>query len=242
MRNKMGSHAITTTQGHLCSLPIRAIYSQPATAQAAGLSSTRLQCYLPDLNTIGCSAWEASLSNILWSGGCSEWSSSARAALHLCRSRAWSPASHMTCWFLSVCTRDCRILATASWRSSACWKEEKQATWEDTNWEGKQKEALMHNNEKETTISNKYTKCPILKYMCVCVLGVRARMWVKRHFHLFMKKDNKLYEGLPWPLQRKTIQVGMVKLTSPFFTPAEVSQFRSSIYLECTKNFYFCDC
>lgn len=72
------------------------------------------------LNTIGCSAWEASLSNILWSGGCNEWSSSARAALHRCRSRAWSPASHMTCWFLSVCTRDCRILATASWRSSAC--------------------------------------------------------------------------------------------------------------------------
>lgn len=114
IRNKIGSHEITTTQGHLCSLPIRAIYSQPATVQAAGLSSTGLQCYLSDLNTIGCSACEASLSNILWSGGCSEWSSSARAALHLCRSRAWSPASHMTCWFLSVCTRDCRILATAS--------------------------------------------------------------------------------------------------------------------------------
>lgn len=97
--------------------------------QSASLSTgtrawlCRTQWCRSDLSTMGCSAWEASLSNILWSGGCSEWSSSARAALHLWRRRAWSPASHMTCWFLSVCTRDCRMLATASWRSSACWKE-----------------------------------------------------------------------------------------------------------------------
>lgn len=94
--------------------------------QSASLSTgtrawlCRTQWCRSDLSTMGCSAWEASLSNILWSGGCSEWSSSARAALHLWRRRAWSPASHMTCWFLSVCTRDCRMLATASWRSSAC--------------------------------------------------------------------------------------------------------------------------
>lgn len=107
----------------------------PTTAQAPRLISTRLQCCLSDLNTMGCSAWEASLSNILWSGGCSEWSSSARAVLHLCRSRAWSPASHMTCWFLSVCTRDCRILATASWRSSACWKRKSGGQLEKTQTE-----------------------------------------------------------------------------------------------------------
>lgn len=142
---KTGFCAITTTQGRLCSLTIQAIYSQPATMQAQGLSSAGVQWHLSDLSTIGCRAWEASLSNILWSGGCREWSSSARAALHLCRSRAWSPASHMTCWFRSVCTRDCRILATASWRSSACWKKGKsifklrghKQIWEDTNREDK---------------------------------------------------------------------------------------------------------
>lgn len=53
----------------------------------------------------------------------------------------------------------------------------------------------MHNNEKEATISNKYTKHPILKHMHVCVLGGCECASVKRHFHLFMKKDN-FYEGL----------------------------------------------
>lgn len=134
--------------------------------QAAGLSPNELQGY-PDLNTMGCRAWEASLSNILWSGGCKEWSSSARAALHLCRSRAWSPASHMTCWFLSVCTRDCRMLATASCRSSACCKRKQHRAWESANWGGKYKKGFIHNHRKETTISNKFRKLTILKYTCM---------------------------------------------------------------------------
>lgn len=62
---KTGFCAITTTQGRLCSLTIQAIYSQPATMQAQGLSSAGVQWHLSDLSTIGCRAWEASLSNIL---------------------------------------------------------------------------------------------------------------------------------------------------------------------------------
>lgn len=86
-------------------------------------------CYqngqLQYLSAIGCRACEASLSNILCSGGCRGWSSSLRAWLQRCNSRWWRQASHNTCWFLSLFTRSCRMLATASCRSRACWEEKK---------------------------------------------------------------------------------------------------------------------
>jgi len=87
-RNKAGFCAI-----HCHTRPFM-LSNNPGYLQSASLSTgtrawlCRTQWCRSDLSTMGCSAWEASLSNILWSGGCSEWSSSARAALHLCRSRA----------------------------------------------------------------------------------------------------------------------------------------------------------
>lgn len=164
-RNKAGFCAI-----HCHTRPFM-LSNNPGYLQSASLSTgtrawlCRTQWCCSDLSTMGCSAWEASLSNILWSGGCSEWSSSARAALHLWRRRAWSPASHMTCWFLSVCTRDCRMLATASWRSSACWNERKTTC----NFRrDKLRKPLCKNNQRETTLGNQYTKSTVLS--CVCTL------------------------------------------------------------------------
>lgn len=74
------------------------------------------------LSAIGCRACEASLSNILCSGGCRGWSSSPRAWLQRSSSRWWRQASHSTCWFLSLFTRSWRMLATANCKSRACWR------------------------------------------------------------------------------------------------------------------------
>lgn len=78
------------------------------------------------LSAIGCSACEASLSNILCSGGCNGWSSSPKAWLQRCSSRWWRQASHRTCWFRSLFTRSCSMLATASCRSKACYRDKRR--------------------------------------------------------------------------------------------------------------------